>query len=81
MTLLSSLGAFTHYKLIKAMRYDENLNISGVTFLFWSFSYYFIFVYSSYLTVILSALRIWINHPHAIKTNFANVSVVVELFI
>ena len=42
---------------------------------------YFIFVYSSYLTVDLSALWIWINHPHAIKTDFANVSVVVELFI
>ncbi len=55
--------------------------IFPVTFLFWSFSCYFIFVYSSNLTVDLPALWIWINHPHAIKTNFANVSVVVELFI
>ena len=37
-------------------------------------------MYSSYLTVDLSALWIWINHPQAIKTNFANVSVVVEFF-
>ena len=55
--------------------------IFPVTFLFWSFSCYFIFVNSSYLTVDLYALWIWINHPHAIKTNFANVSAVVELFI
>ena len=55
--------------------------IFPVTFLFWSSSGYFIFVYSSYLTVDPSALWIWINHPHAIKTNFANMPVVEDLFI
>ena len=63
----------THYPGI----YFENYNIPRHIFVL-VVSGYFILVYYSYLTVDLSALWIWINHPHAIKTNFANVSVVVE---
>ena len=39
------------------------------------------FVKNRIIPVLLSELWMWINHPSAIKTNFANVPVVVELFI